>query len=491
MLHLHRSERADYLVEVLAEILADPLEDPFASEVVSVPTRGVERWLTQRLSHRLGGSPGRSDGVAANIEFPFPGSLVGAAVAAASGLDPRTDPWAPERAVWPLMEVVDDHLGDLFLKPLAEHLEASSPRGGDGVLVRFAAVRHVADLFDQYGVHRPALITSWARGERGEGLAERHLWQADLWRLLRERIGVESPAERLDRAVARIAGEPNSVQVPARLSLFGLTRLPASYLLVLRALAETRDIHLLLLHPSGSLWKDLSEKLRELPIVRGGFLRSDDPTSGIPKNPLLRSWGRDAREMQLVLAAQGASAGEHRPVAGDRRNQVLHRLQSAIRANVAPPGEPAAGAADERPILQGGDRSIQIHACHGRYRQVEVLRDAVLHLLSMDETLEPRDVIVMCPDVETFAPLVQAVFAEERPSDSGDLGSPEMRVRLADRSLRQTNPLLAVAAALLDLADGRLTASQMLDFAGQEPVRRRFRFDDDELSVLERWVIEM
>ncbi len=491
MLYVHRSERADHLVEVLAGILADPLEDPFASEVVAVPTRGVERWLAQRLSHRLGGTPGRGDGVAANIAFPFPGSLVGAAVAAASGLDPGKDPWVPERAVWPLVKVVDEHLGDLFLKPLADHLEASSPRRDDGALMRFAAVRHVADLYDQYGVHRPELIRSWARGERGEGVADSQLWQADLWRLLRERIGVESPAERLGVAVARIAGEPDSVTMPTRVSLFGLTRLPASYLLVLKALAEARDIHLLLLHPSGALWQEVSERLGQLPSAPGGLRRSDDPTSGLPKNPLVRSWGRDARETQLVLAAQGASSGEYRPVADDPRNHILHRLQSAIRIDVAPPGEPPAGAVDERPILEDGDRSIQIHACHGRYRQVEVLRDAVLHLLSTDETLEPRDVIVMCPDVEAFAPLVQAVFAEERSSDSGDPGSRELRVRLADRSLRQTNPLLAVAAGLLDLADGRLTASQVLDLAGREPVRRRFRFDDDELTVLERWVIEM
>ena len=39
-----------------------------------------------------------------------------------------------------------------------------------------------------------------------------------------------------------------------------------------------------------------------------------------------------------------------------------------------------------------------------------MLRDAILHLLAEDPTLEPRDVIVMCPDIETFAPLIQATF---------------------------------------------------------------------------------
>ena len=61
-------------------------------------------------------------------------------------------------------------------------------------------------------------------------------------------------------------------------------------------------------------------------------------------------------------------------------------------------------------------------------------------------------------------------------------------MRLADRSLRQTNPVLGVVARLLELAEQRLTASQVLDLADREPVRRRFRLDDDDLARLEEWV---
>jgi exodeoxyribonuclease V gamma subunit len=86
----------------------------------------------------------------------------------------------------------------------------------------------------------------------------------------------------------------------------------------------------------------------------------------------------------------------------------------------------------------------------------------------------------MCPDIETFAPLIQATFGTGDESD--------LRVRLADRSLRQTNPVLGVVARVLELADERLTASQVLDLADREPVRRRFGFDDDDLGRIEEWV---
>jgi exodeoxyribonuclease V gamma subunit len=175
---------------------------------------------------------------------------------------------------------------------------------------------------------------------------------------------------------------------------------------------------------------------------------------------------------------------------------VLARLQADVRADRSPPGPPLPGQDDARPALDPGDRSVQVHACHGRARQVEVVRDAILHLLEEDPSMEPRDVIVMCPDIETFAPLIQATFGAGEVSDEDDdfdippaeAGPPDLRVRLADRALRQTNPVLGVVAQLIDLAEQRLTASQVLDLAGREPVRRRFRFDDDDLARIQGWV---
>ncbi|PLS76265.1 MAG: exodeoxyribonuclease V subunit gamma, partial [Actinobacteria bacterium] len=170
MLHIHRAERADGLVEGLGAILSEPFDDPMQTEVVAVPTRGVERWLTQRLSLRLGVTPGRSDGVCANMDFPFPGRLVSGAVAGATGVESQADPWLPERSVWPLLDVVDVSLAEQWLAPLAAHLGGDGPDAHDGRRRRrFASVRHVADLYDRYGVHRPQMLRAWAAGEDTDG----------------------------------------------------------------------------------------------------------------------------------------------------------------------------------------------------------------------------------------------------------------------------------------------------------------------------------
>ncbi len=459
MLHLHRAERADGLVEALRALLAEPPADPFAPEVIAVPTRGMERWLTQRLSARLGASAGRADGVCANVEFPPPRRLVNEAVAAASGIEPAGDAWPPERAVWPLLEVVDAGLGEPWLRELAEHLGER----------RLSTVRHIAELFDRYALQRPEMIRGWADGRDGG-------WQAELWRRLRGRIGQPSPAERIEPACARLREEPGLAALPERIALFGLTRLPAARLQVLRALAERRDVHLFLLHPSPALW----ERVGRRRVVR----RAEDPTALLAVNRLLASWGQDAREMQLVLGGAGEHADHHHPVE-HRGETLLARIQADVRADRSPRGAPLPGAQDARLPLEPDDRSVEVHACHGRARQVEVLRDAILHLLEEDPSLEPRDVIVMCPDIEAFAPLIQATFGAGEEDDETTL-----RVRLADRALRQTNPVLGVVARLLDLAEERLTASQVLDLADREPVRRRFRLGDEDLARLQGWVAE-
>src|SRR5581483_7559340 len=177
------------------------------------------------------------------------------------------------------------------------------------------------------------------------------------------------------------------------------------------------------------------------------------------------------------------AADHHRPLAEPPRT-LLGRIQADIREDRLPPGPPLPGQPDLRAPLDPADRSLQVHACHGRARQVEVMRDAILHLLAEDPTLEARDVIVMCPDVESFAPLIHATFGAGDPGEEEDGAGPrptDLRVRLADRSLRQTNPVLGVVAELIDLASARLTATQVLDLAGRDPVRRRFRLDDDDL----------
>ena len=408
MLHIHRAERADALVAALGAVVVEPLDDPMAAEVVAVPTRGVERWLTQRLSTRLGATPGRADGVCANIDFPYPAALVGGAVAAATGVERDADPWVAARSVWPLLEVIDAALGEPWLDPLASYLGATGGRARQPATPthRSAAARPAGSAAPATwptsttatactgpaccGPGRPRRTSTAPAGP----CAPQWAWQAELWRRLRDRIGVASPAERLDDACAALRGDAALVDLPARLSLFGLTRLPASYLAVLRALAAHRDVHLFLLHPSPVLWSRVEEQAggRAAVVPRRG--RPDGGPAGQPAAHLLGARrpgdaaGPDRGRRRRRDAGGDRSRSTTTIRSRRRRATLLQRIQADVRGDRPPPGLPLAGR-DDRAVLDPGDTSLAVHACHGRGRQVEVVRDAILHLLAADPTLEP------------------------------------------------------------------------------------------------------
>jgi len=504
-----------------ARLRDDPLSDPMREEVVAVPSRGAERWLSQQLAERLDHADGEATNgstgqraVCAGVRFPFPGALVEEVVAAAN--DERTpasgDPWRADALTWQVLTELDELATgstEEALAPLRHHLERD---GRVDPSRRLPLARRIAETFDGYGLLRPDLVLAW-EGEEGEGgqagvprAAGRHAagapggtggpdaWQSALWQRVRERIGQPSPAVRRERAIARLRHADAAVaeslgrMLPPRLAVFGVTALPPAHLRLLAALGGVlEEVALYLLVPSPRLGT------------------GEEPAE--PRNPLLSSLGRLSRGMAEVTAAPRLRdrlqltrldpKGAHRPATGIAQPTVLEALQAHVVADEPAPEQSAGHGQDAElpdhlrasgPASEpaGADGSVQVHGCHGPTRQVEVLREVITGLLSADRTLQPRDVLVMTPDLDTFAPLVSAVF-DEVPGWRED-GQPALPAKIADRRLDASNEVAAVLGGLLDLAGGRLAASAVLDLLATTPVRARFGLDDPDLETLAAWV---
>lgn len=207
-------------------------------------------------------------------------------------------------------------------------------------------------------------------------------------------------------------------------------------------------------------------------------------------------WRADA----LAGLAEGLAAGlprriavlapvQHDPAAEELLEALSthHEVDLLLIEPVPAPGDRLLGwlqhdLADSVPAtprtLAGDDTSVQVHLSHGPDRQVEVLREVLTATFAADPDLEPRDVVVLTPSPDLFAPLISAAFAVP------DHPAHRFRVQLADRSISQVNPLAGLLLDLLHLPDSRAEASAVLELALRPAVARKFGFGADQRDRL-------
>jgi len=473
MLLIHHSNRLEALLDPLLEVLATPLADPMAPERVVVQHPGMGRWLAQQLALRTG--------IAANLEFPLPAGAIWDLLGCWIEDLPSRSQWDRGPLTWRLFALLGDLASDPELEPLTLYLQGTARE-----LKTYQLGRRIADLFDQYLVYRPNLVLDWDAGRVQTDQGPAALWQARLWRGLATRIG-NGPGSRhraalfkdLEEALAE--GRPPRGPLPERLLLFGLTALPPVYARLLSRLAEHLPIHLFVLSPCREYWADLVDESRRARI------RARDLAAGSPDrsalldlgNPLLASWGHTGRALQDALIDLGADER------ADYREPEGARLLGIIQGDLLDLRDRRTPELGDRVLLQSTDDSILVHACHSPQREVEVLHDRLLRLFDTLPDLHPREVLVMAPDIDAYAPHIESVFGTRNENDPKAIP-----FAIADRRLASEQPLLAAIESLLRLPDSRLGAAEVLGWLGVPAIARRFGLAGDPLARIHTWVAE-
>lgn len=477
---VHRSARAEQLLaQLVGSLQRGWPADPFTPVTIMVQSAGMARWLSHQLAQHLDPQGGA---ITANLELPFPGKVLGGLAAACLPDQPREDPWDPDRLVWAVLNVLESHRGAPQLARLDRYL--SGPDGGGAGPVdrrRWRFARRLADVMQAYSLSRPRMVAAWSRGQQlGPDLGpldEREHWQPWLWRALVERTGTD-PAARTQQLLEVLRDPATAVPVTA-LRSFGISVLPPTQLELLTALADRAHVELFVPTASTVRWA----------AIAGALAREGTPRPAAT-HPLLVSCGRVVDDAAELLAAAGGAAQDGADREGDREEgdrepgrdgagpapTLLRWLQDGIRDDRLP------DAAD-RPRLRVDDRSVRVLRCYGPARQAEVLRDELLRLLADDPSLEPRDLLVMTPDIAVYGPLVEAAFVAAA-------GVPGLPVRVADRGLGAGNPVAEVLTALLDLAGSRVTSTQVLDLLARPPVAARFQVGAELRERAAAWLAE-
>jgi exodeoxyribonuclease V gamma subunit len=438
------------LADDLASRLAESPLGALEAELVVVPTPGIRTWLEGRLATRLGSS-GSDDGVAANVEMLFFDGLL-RRVTGRAATDP--DPWTVGAMTFAAIDL-------LAAAPEGSALDAIGP--GRRTFGLFETARGCADLFDQLFKWRPDVADDWLEGDTSDP-------RAALLRSLRDRTVEPPPHRSLAVSIDRLSlgGHPD-LDLPSRIHLFGGDSLPGGPQIpaVLDALGTVRDVTMHVIVPAAFRFDSTR-------LATGRFAGvAPDRTAGEDAvHPLLRTWGTLSRETAMLLAQLGERAttsftfveGTSRSGAGE-----LGSLQRAIRT---PDPEP-------EPKLHD-DHTIELHQCIGDLRQVEVLRDAILHALNDMPGLAPQDVVVLCPDLPRFAPLVEAVLGAPQ-------GAPPLPFFLSDRSLTRAVPLIASMGRVLALLAGRFSRSSVLDLLQDPFIRSKFDLAEEDVDTVVEW----
>ena len=498
--------------ELLKQLLVDwfkahPLS-PLENETVLVQSNGIAQWLKLALAKAPGASADAGCGIAAAFEMLLPSNFMWKAYRAVLGPEAVADvlPFDKPLLIWRLMRLLPTLTQQPGYEPLAAFLQ-DDPE----LRKRYQLADKIADLFDQYQVYRADWLDAWASGReelpglhgQARALEADQRWQALLWRALLQDAGMASHTSRAAvhqqflRTLPTLTTRPP--RLPRRVSVFGLSSLPSQSLEVLRGISRFTQVLLCVHNPCQHDWADV---VSAQDLARRTFTRHarkpglppllSDEDLHLHAHPLLASWGKQGRDYirfvdevdtpdhyRSLFQTAGHRIDLFEPHADITGSTLLNQLQDDI-LQLRPLQETRAQWSAVDPQQ---DRSLRFHVVHSVQREVEVLHDQLLAAFNADDTLNPRDVIVMVPDVNQYAPHIEAVFGQMPAADPRHIP-----FSIADRSQRHQSPVAFALAFLLSVSDSRLAVSDVMDFLDVPAVRQRFGIEVDSLPLLRRWI---
>ncbi len=465
-LRLITSSSQRRLLEALAENISSAPLPPLEQESIVVLSTGMARWISMELAARLG--------VSAGHQFSFPNDLLDQSFTSVLSESQSSSPFTRTSLTWRIAA----QLPTLSQQPGFEQVAAYLGDGRDDRRL-LQISRSIADLFDQYTIFRPEMVNVWDNGDDDD-------WQALIWR------AISSDCRGKHRAALLIAlhrhvtsGALPAGMLPKRISLFGISYLPPFHLEALRLLSEYCVVTCYLLNPCGQYWGTIISEKRKSRLALQSTHSEEAEEYYETGNPLLSSLGTLGQEFFESLLDYGFEAEELDCTPQQSLNKsaedpptLLSVIQGDILALLDRPNESTKG------IIHPDDRSIQIHSCHGPLREMEILYDNLLAQFDELPTLEPRHIVVMIPDIETYAPYISSVFG------SRSSGRPPLPYTISDRSIRKENQLIDAFLRVLNLMPSRFGLHEILDLLEMPIVMSRFDLDEDELSDIRTWLTD-
>ena len=478
-LNIFTSNRMEILAEQLAQIVREPLYSPLSSEIIVVQSKGMAHWISMVLAEH--------NGICANCFFPFPNTFSHEMFKLVIPDLPDESPFDPLTMTFRIMKILPECIRLQGFESLKQYLIDD-----DMGIKLFQISWKIADLFDQYLVFRPEMVFDWENGEE-------HHWQASLWRKL------SSGEKHLHRAGIRKAfleklrnSSRQTYNFPKRVSIFGISYLPMFHLEAVVEISKYTQVNLFLMNPCKEYWGD---------VVSGSETRKF-------KNKYHRTKGADAdgdlylEQGNRLLASMGILGRNFFSMISDldcryiemfdekQDITTLDKIQSDILHLIDRQDYPGQSLLNSGSVVVSSpshiirssfsemDTSIKIHSCHSPMREIEVLYDNLLNMMEEDPDLLPKDIVVMTPDIDLYAPLVHAVFGAQT----------DEKIRIpyavADQRIIKQSRIIEGFMSILNLKGSRMGVNQVMALFELPGIKEKFGIGESEIEIFEQWIDE-
>ncbi|WP_448565291.1 exodeoxyribonuclease V subunit gamma [Thalassotalea ganghwensis] len=478
MIHLYPANKMENLLVLLDKVHQVAPLPVFSKEYIIVQNAGMQHWLNMSLATRRN--------LSMNNQFMLPAQFLWQMMRSLASKEkvPEQSPYSREALCWRIYSILAQPIvtNDERYQTVNRYWNNSLYNQEKRELHRYQLACQLADLYEQYLIYRPQWIDAWYKGEHLAGDSEFQSlasWQGALWLKLTEQAPY-NPKTMMESAIANMAEFQQFI--PERITFFGINAMAPMWLSFIHELSQFSQVHFFHLNPCFDYWGEIKTQKQAANLV-SQWTDNLDEFSELIGNPLLANLGQQGREFLALLQQYSTidievfddfSAGFEKTSA--QKNSVLELVQQDILTLNN-------RSLNAQPLI---DESIVFTSAHSPLREVQGLHDWLLHQFNHDPSLTPKDILVMCPQVEEYAPYVQAVFAQGWHDLSRKL--PPLPCSISDRISKDSDPIVATFLEFLALPDNRFNVTKIIAWLNIPVIKEKYRFSDEDIDKCCHWL---
>ena len=469
---IYYSNEIEKLSLQLSKILIKAPIGAFQQEIVLIPGTGMGNFLSLFIA--------RFCGICSGIQFWFPTRFLKELL----NLDLNAPfPFDANHTAWLLWHFLEKRKTETSLLPafLRERIYET-----DHDIYIYSFANLMACVLDRCLLSSPEQIQAWQNEKSIPELNEER-WQPAFWSSFLK----EFPNLDINARIAEFFSKKNKTMLDSkrkkisdilqspRIFVFGLSSFPPLVQNILFSLSEEKEIHWFFLQPGPN-------SIQEADKNKNFLLRCYDKIEPIfPENDIEKNIGNNIE-----------SSSEKRPLSYPKNCKKIHLSFQERQGKLE---KETLLAVIQRSLYENKngtdifykgqkkdfskDASLSIHNCHSPLREVEILRDWLLDQLEKNPDLHPEDILVMSPQPQVYAPLVEAVFGNAQQE-----GCPLLPYKLRNSFSQENVSFTDIFFQLMALGQSRFTAADIFSIISNSFVSGQAGLSWAQVELIRKWI---